>query len=138
LLAQVLVYGCLFSALATGLGVLLLQQFGHGLEITQELGALAWLLLLVVPLFVMKSALLNLHNADGKVGAFNSLRLIESLVPLLLFLGLFLMWQRFALEAAVISWIGGLALVAIIGLCLLGRYHRIRLRWNRDTRNEMW
>lgn len=137
LLSQVLIYGCLFSAVATCLGVFLLQQFGQSLEITQELGSLAWLLLLVVPLFVMKSALLNLHNADGKVGAFNSLRLIESLVPLLLFLSLFLMWQRFALEAALISWIGGLLLVAVVGLCLLGRYHSIRLRWDRDSRSEM-
>src|SRR5690606_34416941 len=137
LLSQVLIYGCLFSAVATCLGVFLLQQFGQSLGITQALGSLAWLLLLVVPLFVMKSVLLNLHNADGKVGAFNSLRLIESLVPLLLFLSLFLMWQRFALEAALISWIGGLLLVAVVGLCLLGRYHSIRLRWDRDSRSEM-
>jgi O-antigen/teichoic acid export membrane protein len=138
LLAQVLVYGCLLSALATWLGVSLLQQFGQSLEITEELGPLAWLLVLVVPIFVMKSALLNLHNADGKVGAFNSLRLIESLVPLLLFLALFLLWQRYALEAALLSWIGGLALVTVVGLCLLGRYHSVRLRWNPETRREMW
>src|SRR5690606_20381241 len=105
LLALVLVYGCLFSAMATLIGVALLRSFGQDLDLAQELGLLAWLLLLVVPLFVLKSALFNLHNADGRVGAFNSLRLIESLTPLALFLALFWLWDELALEAAVISWI---------------------------------
>jgi O-antigen/teichoic acid export membrane protein len=137
LLAQTLVYGCLLSALVTWVGVALLEQFGQSLEITQELGALAWLLLLVVPVFVMKSALFNLHNADGRVGAFNSLRFLESLIPLLLFLAMFWMWQRYALQAAVVSWVVGLVVVVVAGLCLLGRYHNIQLRWDRDSRQEM-
>src|SRR5690554_6422106 len=67
LLALVLVYGCLFSALATLVGVVLLRSLGQELDLARELGQLAWLLLLVVPLFVLKSALFNLHNADGRV-----------------------------------------------------------------------
>lgn len=137
LLALVLVYGCLFSALATLVGVVLLRSLGQDLDLAQELGLLAWLLLLVVPLFVLKSALFNLHNADGRVGAFNSLRLIESLTPLALFLALFWIWQDMALEAAVISWIGGLSLAVVVGLCLLARFHDLHLRWNRESRREM-
>src|SRR5690554_2715369 len=137
LLALVLVYGCLFSALATLVGVVLLRSFGQELDLAQEPGLLAWLLLLVVPLFVLKSALFNLHNADGRVGAFNGLRLLESLTPLVLFLALFWIWREHALEAAVISWVSGLALLVVIGVCLLARFHDLHLRWNRDSRREM-
>jgi len=137
LLALVLVYGCLFSALATLVGVSLLRSVGQELDLARELGQLAWLLLLVVPLFVLKSALFNLHNADGRVGAFNSLRLIESLTPLALFLALFWLWDELALEAAVISWIAGLSLAVIIGLCLLARFHDLHLRWSPESRRAM-
>jgi len=137
LLTLMLIYGCVASAIVTLLGLQVLQNFGQELEITQQLGHFAWLLLLAVPLYVLKSALLTLHNADGKVGAFNSLRLLESLTPLLLFLGLFWMWQHAALSAALIGWLGGLGLVVATGLCLLARYHCIRLRWDPDSQGKL-
>ncbi|SFA92497.1 lipopolysaccharide biosynthesis protein [Azotobacter beijerinckii] len=137
LLTLMLIYGCLASALATLFGVEMMQLFGQDLAIMHQLGPFAWLLLLAVPLFVLKSALLTLHNADGRVGTFNGLRLLESLVPLLLFLALFWMWPHAALSAALISWLGGLALVAAVGLCLLARYHNIRLRWDSGSQGEL-
>ncbi|GAB3379668.1 lipopolysaccharide biosynthesis protein [Azotobacter armeniacus] len=137
LLTLMLLYGCLASALATLLGVELLRAFGADLQIMHQLGPFAWLLLLAVPLYVLKSALLTLHNADGQVGAFNGLRLLESLTPLLLFLALFWMWPHAALSAALVSWLVGLGLVVVAGLCLLARYHSIRLAWDPGSQGEL-
>lgn len=137
LLTQVLVYGSLLAGLLTLLCVVLVRQFGADLAVTVQLGLLAWLLLLAVPMTVLKSGLLTLHNASGGVGAFNTLRLTESLAPLLLFLGLFWMWREQALEAALISWLVGIALVVLLGLWWLGRQHRLRLRWDRRGQREL-
>ena len=137
LLTQVLVYGSLLAGLLTLLCVVLVRQFGADLAVTVQLGLLAWLLLLAVPMTVLKSGLLTLHNASGGVGAFNALRLTESLAPLLLFLGLFWMWREQALEAALISWLVGIALVLLLGLWWLGRQHRLRLRWDRGGQREL-
>lgn len=137
LLSQVLVYGCLLAALLTLLVVALVREFGHALDITIQLGLLAWLLLLAVPLAVLKSGLLTLHNASGGVVAYNVLRLLESLVPLLLFLALFWMWQRYALEAALISWLTGISLVVVVGWIWLRRIHPQRLQWDRAGQNEL-
>ncbi|TFF36427.1 oligosaccharide flippase family protein [Pseudomonas sp. RIT623] len=137
LLTQVLVYGSLLAGLLTLLCVVLVRQFGADLAVTVQLGLLAWLLLLAVPMTVLKSGLLTLHNASGGVGAFNALRLAESLAPLLLFLGLFWMWREQALEAALISWLVGIALVVVLGLWWLGRQHRLRLRWDRGGQREL-
>jgi len=86
---------------------------------------------------VLKSGLLTLHNASGGVGAFNALRLTESLAPLLLFLGLFWMWRDEALEAALISWLCGIALVLALGLWWLRRQHPLALRWDRSGQREL-
>ncbi|ROL70870.1 lipopolysaccharide biosynthesis protein [Pseudomonas vranovensis] len=137
LLSQVLIYGCLVAGALTLVCVALAREFGTELEVTTQLGLLAWLLLLAVPLTVLKSGLLTLHNATGGVGAFNALRLTESLVPLLLFVGLFWMWQHAALEAALISWLLGLSLVVLLGLYWLGRQHSIRLCWDRSGQREL-
>lgn len=137
LLTQVLVYGCALAAVLTLVCVVLVREFGAQLEITLQLGLLAWLLLLAVPMTVLKSGLLTLHNASGGVGAFNALRLAESLAPLLLFLGLYWMWRDQALEAALISWLAGIALVVLLGLWWLGRQHRIGLCWDRSGQREL-
>ena len=137
LLSQVLIYGCLVAGALTLICVALAREFGTELEVTTQLGLLAWLLLLAVPLTVLKSGLLTLHNATGGVGAFNALRLTESLVPLLLFVGMFWMWQHAALEAALISWLLGLSLVVMLGLYWLGRQHSIRLCWDRSGQREL-
>ncbi|MBC3437825.1 oligosaccharide flippase family protein [Pseudomonas sp. BW16M2] len=137
LLSQVLVYGCLLAGLLTLICVFLVREFGTDLEITVQLGLLAWLLLLAVPMTVLKSGLLTLHNASGGVGAFNALRLTESLAPLLLFLGLFWMWRDEALEAALISWLCGIALVLVLGLWWLRRQHPLTLRWDRGGQREL-
>jgi O-antigen/teichoic acid export membrane protein len=102
-----------------------------------QLGLLAWLLLLAVPLTVLKSGLLTLHNASEGVGAFNALRLTESLAPLLLFVALFWMWQDTALEAALISWLAGLGLVVLVGWVWLRRDHVVTLKWDRTGQNEL-
>lgn len=137
LLSQVLLYGCLMAAALTLICVALMREFGAELEVTTQLGLLAWLLLLAVPLTVLKSGLLTLHNATGGVGAFNALRLTESLVPLLLFVGLFWMWQNAALEAALISWLLGLGLVTLLGLLWLRRQHSVKLCWDRSGQREL-
>ncbi|MFQ6573793.1 oligosaccharide flippase family protein [Pseudomonas sp. UM16] len=137
LLTQVLIFGCLVAGLLTLVCVALARAFGSELEVTTQLGLLAWLLLLAVPLTVLKSGLLTLHNATGGVGAFNALRLSESLAPLLLFLGLFWMWHNAALEAALISWLLGISLVVVLGLFWLGRAHSIRLCWDRSGQREL-
>ncbi|MGE8329384.1 lipopolysaccharide biosynthesis protein [Pseudomonas urmiensis] len=137
LLTQVLIYGCLLAGLLTLVCVVLVREFGAELEITLQLGVLAWLLLLAVPMTVLKSGLLTLHNASGGVGAFNALRLSESLAPLLLFVGLYWMWQEHALEAALISWLGGIALVLVLGLWWLRRQHPLHLRWDRSGQREL-
>ncbi|MEX5491432.1 polysaccharide biosynthesis protein, partial [Pseudomonas fulva] len=59
LLTQVLIYGCLLAGLLTLVCVVLVRQFGAELEITLQLGVLAWLLLLAVPMTVLKSGLLT-------------------------------------------------------------------------------
>lgn len=137
LLTQVLVYGCLLAGVLTLACVFLVREFGANLEVTMQLGLLAWLLLLAVPMTVLKSGLLTLHNASGGVGAFNALRLTESLAPLLLFLGLFWMWRDEALEAALISWLCGIALVLALGLWWLRRQHPLALRWDRSGQREL-
>lgn len=137
LLSQVLIYGCLVAGALTLICVALARALGNELEVTTQLGLLAWLLLLAVPLTVLKSGLLTLHNATGGVGAFNALRLTESLVPLLLFVGMFWMWQSAALEAALISWLLGLSLVVLLGLYWLGKQHSIRLCWDRSGQREL-
>ena len=137
LLTQVLVYGCALALLLTLICVFLMREFGAQLEITLQLGVLAWLLLLAVPMTVLKSGLLTLHNASGGVGAFNALRLAESLAPLLLFLGLYWMWHEQALEAALISWLAGIALVVVLGLWWLRRQHPIGLCWDRSGQREL-
>ncbi|MBF8722417.1 oligosaccharide flippase family protein [Pseudomonas guariconensis] len=137
LLTQVLVYGCLLAGLLTLLWVYLVRQFGGQLEVTQQLGLLAWLLLLAVPMAVLKSGLLTLHNASGGVDAFNALRLTESLAPLLLFLALFWMWREQAMEAALISWLLGLAVVLVLGVAWLARQYPVRLRWDRSDQREL-
>jgi len=137
LLTQVLVYGCLLAGVLTLACVFLVREFGAELEVTVQLGLLAWLLLLAVPMTVLKSGLLTLHNASGGVGVFNALRLTESLAPLLLFLGLFWMWRDEALEAALISWLCGIALVLALGLWWLRRQHPLALRWDRRGQREL-
>ncbi|WP_095083051.1 lipopolysaccharide biosynthesis protein [Pseudomonas sp. Irchel s3h17] len=137
LLSQVLVFGCLLATMLTLLVVALTREFGTELDITRQLGLLAWLLLMVVPLSVLKSGLLTLHNASGGVVAFNVLRLIESLTPLLLFLALFWMWKSAALEAALISWLAGICLVVAVGWYWLKRDHPLRLQWDRAGQNEL-
>ncbi|MBF8778341.1 lipopolysaccharide biosynthesis protein [Pseudomonas fulva] len=137
LLTQVLVYGCLLALLLTVFCVAMVRHFAPDLEVTVQLGLLAWLLLIAVPMTVLKSGLLNLHNASGNVDGFNALRLTESLAPLLLFLGMFWMWQSQALEAALISWLMGLAVVLLLGLWWLSRDHSIRLRWDRLGQREL-
>lgn len=137
LLTQVLVYGCLLAAVLTLACVWLVRQFGADLEVTVQLGLLAWLLLLAVPMTVLKSGLLTLHNASGGVGAFNALRLSESLAPLLLFVGLFWMWHEHALEAALISWLAGIGLVLLLGLWWLRRAHGLGLKWDRSGQREL-
>jgi O-antigen/teichoic acid export membrane protein len=137
LLTQVLVFGCLAAGLLTLCGVLIVDQFGSALDASQQLGPLIWILLLAVPLTILKSGLLTLHNGDGRVTSFNALRLLESLAPLVLFLALFWMWQTAALQAAVISWLVGIGLVTIAGWCWLGRFHQLRLRWNTSSHREL-
>ena len=137
LLSQVLVFGCLLAGLLTLLVVALTREFGAELEITTQLGLLAWLLLLAVPLTVLKSGLLTLHNASGGVVAFNALRLIESLTPLLLFLAMFWMWKSAALEAALISWLAGISLVVIAGWVWLKRDQPLTLQWDRSSQKEL-
>lgn len=137
LLSQVLIFGCLLAALLTLLVVALVREFGNELDITTQLGLLAWLLLLAVPLTVLKSGLLTLHNASGGVVAFNALRLTESLAPLLLFLALFWMWKSAALEAALISWLTGISLVVLAGWVWLKRDHPLQLQWDRAGQNEL-
>ncbi|CAG8863284.1 hypothetical protein PS627_00220 [Pseudomonas fluorescens] len=137
LLTQVLVYGCALAAVLTLICVFMVREFGAQLEITLQLGLLAWLLLLAVPMTVLKSGLLTLHNASGGVGPFNALRLAESLAPLLLFLGLYWMWRDQALEAALISWLAGIAVVVTLGLWWLGRQHSIGLCWDRSGQREL-
>ncbi|KJH74682.1 oligosaccharide flippase family protein [Pseudomonas gregormendelii] len=137
LLSQVLVYGCLLAGLLTLVVVALTREFGSELDITLQLGLLAWLLLLAVPLTVLKSGLLTLHNASGNVMAFNVLRLIESVAPLLLFLALFWMWKNAALEAALISWLAGLSMVVLTGWIWLKRAQPVILQWDRASQKEL-
>lgn len=138
LLTYVLVYGCALASLLTLAGLVLLQLSGQPLAVMQQLGILAWLLLLAVPLTIGKSALLTLHNADGRVGPFNALRLLESLLPLPLFIGIWLLFPQAALEAAVSSWLLGLLVVVVIGWCWLGRFHQLRLRWQAETQQQLF
>ncbi|CAI8830952.1 Polysaccharide biosynthesis protein [Pseudomonas chlororaphis] len=137
LLTQILVYGCLLAGTLTVIGLLLMNSLGQDWSITTQLGPFAWLLLLAVPLTVLKSGLLTLHNADGRVGAFNGLRLLESLVPLLLFVVLWWLWRDQALSAALAGWLGGTLLVVLAGWYWLGRYHRLRLRWQPGEQGKL-
>ena len=137
LLTQVLIYGCLLAGLLTLVCVVVLRGFAVELEIGQQLGLFAWLLLLAVPLSVLKSGLLTLHNATGAVGAFNGLRLTESLAPLLLFLLFYALWPQAALSAALASWLLGLGLVVLLGLIWLSRGRRLRLCWDRSGQREL-
>ncbi len=137
LLVQVLIYGCLLSALLTLGAVLLLDWQGRELDKVQQLGIWLWLLIPLVPLTVLKSGLLTLHNADGRVNIFNILRLLESGIPLLLFLLLAWLWPQQLFNAAVLSWVGGLVMVVIVGWYRLKRYHALQLKWQRQEQREL-
>lgn len=137
LLTQVLVFGCLLAWLATLVGVMLVKGPGSELDLARNLGDYIWLLLVAVPLLVLRNALLNLHNADGKVGAFNGLRLGESFGALLLFLLLYWLWRDAPLSAAIGSWLAALLLVAIAGAVLLTRFHRVTLHWDSPSQFEL-
>lgn len=137
LLTQVLVFGCLLAWFVTLAGVMLVNGPASELGLAQNLGQYSWLLLLAVPLLVLRNALLNLHNADGKVSVFNGLRLGESLGALLLFLVLYGLWRDAALSAAIGSWLASLLLVALAGVFLLARFHRIAPRWNSASQFEL-
>ncbi|WP_047286644.1 lipopolysaccharide biosynthesis protein [Pseudomonas protegens] len=137
LLTQVLVYGCLLASLLTLAGLALMNTLGSQWELSLQLGDLAWLLLLAVPITVLKSGLLTLHNADGRVEAFNALRLLESLVPLLLFVGLWWIWRDQPLSAALVSWLGGTLLVVVVGWCWLRRFHDLGLRWQAGEQGKL-
>ncbi|MDR0673532.1 MAG: oligosaccharide flippase family protein [Zoogloeaceae bacterium] len=140
LLTQMLVYGCLPATVLTLLGVMLLRFFGDDFAATRQLaaqlGTLAWLLLLAVPLALCKAGILTLHNADGRVGVFNALRLLESLAPLLLLILLWLLLPS-VLAAALASWLLGLICVVVAGVCWLARFHSLRLCWRPDQQKEL-
>ncbi|MDR0735656.1 MAG: polysaccharide deacetylase family protein [Zoogloeaceae bacterium] len=140
LLTQLLVYGCLFATLVTLSGVAALRWFGGDFDLTrqlaEQLGGMAWLLLLAVPLTVCKGGLLTLHNADGRVGVFNVLRLLESLTPLLLFIIFWLLLPS-ALMAALGSWLIGLACVVAVGGFWLARFYPLRFCWRPDQQKEL-
>lgn len=138
LVTYVLIYGCALATLLTLAGLIILQLSDMSLEVLQQLGLLVWLLLLAVPLTIGKNALLTLHNAGGGVGQFNGMRLLESLLPLLLFVGLWVLFPQSVLEAAVGSWLAALLIVVVIGWCWLGRFHRLRLRWRTDSQKELF
>lgn len=137
LLGQLLVFGCLLASLATLGGILLVRHFGLQFDVVRQLGLTLWLLVLATPLTVLKSGLLTLHNASGGVTAFNSLRLLESSLPLVLLLALWLVWRDRPLQAALVSWLLGLALVALAGWAWLARRNAARPRWQTGGAREL-
>lgn len=137
LLTQILIYGCLLSGILTLLCILLLSWLGTQVSAVEQLGIWIWLLIPVVPLTVLKSGLLTLHNADERVNAFNMLRLIESSTPLFLFIVLVFFWRERVFDAALISWIGGLAIVTVAGWCWLKRFHTLKLKWQPKEQGEL-
>lgn len=137
LLTQVIIYGSLLAGVLTLVGVGVMERFFGGSEIARQLGPLAWLLLLAVPITVLKTGLLTLHNGDGRVDIYNALRLVESLAPLVLFIGIWLVWRDQALSAAVISWLVTTVLVAVAGWCWMARFHDVRLRWRAGEQGKL-
>ena len=137
LLAHILVQGCALAGVLTLLVLLAIHSLGSLPEFAERLGPWVWVLLIAVPVVIGKNALLVLHNADGRVGPFNSLRLLESLGPLLLFVALWALFPYAALEAAIGSWLIGLVMVVVVGICWLGRFHRLRPRWQRDEQGAL-
>lgn len=137
LVAQVLIYGCLLSGLLTVVGVSVFSSLDEPPAVVEQLGPWIWLLIPVVPIVVLKSGFLTLHNADGRVSAFNSLRLLESSIPLVLFLVLYLLWPDKAFNAALISWVLGLSAVSVVGWFLMKKYHSFRLVWRPDEQKTL-
>ena len=137
LLTQVLIYGCLLSGILTLLCISLLTWLDTDISAVEQLGVWIWLLIPVVPLTVLKSGLLTLHNADERVNAFNMLRLLESSTPLFLFLVFIFFWRDRVFDAALISWIGGLAVVTIVGWCWLKRFHLLTLKCQPKEQGEL-
>lgn len=137
LLAHILVQGCALAGVLTLLVLLAIHSLGSLPEFVERLGPWVWVLLIAVPVVIGKNALLVLHNADGRVGPFNSLRLLESLGPLLLFVALWALFPYAALEAAIGSWLIGLVMVVVVGICWLGRFHQLRPRWQRDEQGAL-
>ena len=137
LLTQILVYGCLISTLLTVITVSLLRWYGTEIAFVEQLGLWIWLLIPAVPLAVLKSGFLTLHNADGRVLVFNVLRLIESFAPLALFLALWLIWRDKTLEAALYSWLGGLLLVVITGWIWMRQFHLLTLQWQPSSQGAL-
>lgn len=137
LLSQVLIYGCLLATLLTLFCVVILTTFGAKISFVEQLGLWIWLLIPVVPITVLKSGLLTLHNADGRVNIFNMLRLIESSAPLFLLIVLIYFWPKQILNAALTSWVLGLAIVTMSGLFWLRRFHTFKLKWQPKDQSEL-
>lgn len=137
LITQVLVYGSLLAGLLTLACVLLLTAFGAEINLVTQLGLWIWLLIPVVPISVLRSSLLTLHNADGRVNTYNLLRLLESAMPLFLLLALYFIWPEEIFNAALFSWVGGLLAVTACGWFVLKRNHNFKLRWQPKDQKEI-
>lgn len=115
----VVIVGSLLGALTYGL-------LATGLLIKDEDTLLAdfmWIVALCVPLVLFKMINSNLLLSLGRVGNVNLLRLIESLVPLVLFLLLWYVFKLEALAAAIWSWFITFVLVFGISIIYWGLYH---------------
>ena len=74
---------------------------------------------LIMPFLLVKALGMTCLNGFNRVGVFNYLRLLDSLVPLLLFLALW-QWSGWSpLSAALLSWLAAIGCVAVLTLVAL-------------------
>src|SRR5690606_40733372 len=128
---------CALAGVLTLLVLLAIHSLGSLPEFAKRLSPWVWVLMIAVPVVIGKNALLVLHNADGRVGPFNSLPLLESLGPLLPFVALWALFPYASLESAIGSWLIGLVMVVVVVICWLGWCQQHHPWWQRDEKAAM-
>lgn len=94
-----------------------------------------WAVALAIPFMLLKVVNIQLLNVLQRIGSVNALSLLESLLPLVLFLVLWWVFEVEALIAAVSSWMIGLILVALLSIKELRQ--GVPLQFNSDLQKQL-
>ncbi|MDX1695802.1 MAG: oligosaccharide flippase family protein [Ketobacteraceae bacterium] len=97
----------------------LVEQPWLSKDYEEALSRFNWVIALAIPLMLIKVVNINLLNVLQRINSVNLVNFMESLLPLVLFLVLWWIFDVAALPAAVSAWLISLALLAIFSIARL-------------------